>query len=250
MRLFSKHVDHRLSEYLDRRLAPGEIARVEEHLADCAACREQLEGLRAAIAAIQTLPEVDVPRSFAVNEAMVRPIEASGTSRWQPYAAPAAGLAVVFVLLLGGDLATSIDSEDDADVAEDASQELLQMDELASEQAAGAERSEAEAPAGEEESAPADADQSDGEFTEESTEEEQTEEELVPLADEDGDDSTTSEADDSAPATPDPETIEQLENVDEDDDDFRLFVRLIEAALAAGALLLGFLAFRRWRASR
>jgi hypothetical protein len=246
VRLFNKHVDNRLSEYLDGRLSAAEVARLEAHAAVCPACAVELDGIRKTIATLQTLQEVEAPRSFALNEAMVGAVSTHRPARWQAYAAPAAGMAVVFVLLLGGDLATSIDSDDDEDVAEEASQELLQMDELASEQSGGAERStEAEAPVGEEDAAPAD---EGGEFSEESAEPE--EEDASPLGDEDGEDATSSGADESAPAaTPDSETIEQLEDVDEDDDTFRLFVRIIEALLAVGAFALGVIAFRRWRSA-
>jgi hypothetical protein len=242
MRLFSSHVDDRLSEYIDGRLAPGDVARLESHVATCPECTAQLAGMRRAIAALRSLPEVDAPRSFAINEAMVRPVSTYRPPRWQAIAAPAAGMAVVFVLLLGGDLATSIDSEDDEDVVEDAaSEELLQMDALASEEAAGADL------------APEEGEQdADRTFTEEQDETtEQPEEESAPLADEDGGATDDSETGETAPApSPDEETIERLEDVDEDDDTFRLFVRVIEAGLAIGAVALGVLAFRRWRATR
>ena len=251
MRLFNPHVDNRLSEYLDGRLSATEAARIEEHVAHCADCAADLDGIRKTIATLQTLPEVEAPRSFAINEAMVRPVNTYRPARWQAYAAPAAGMAVVFVLLLGGDLATSIDGNDDEDVAEEASQELIQMDELATEQGAAAEgATEPQEPAVGEDSAPDDEQDADRTFTEES-EEEADQEEAAPLANEGADDSTTSEAEESAPAaTPDPETIEQLGDVDDDDDTFRLFVRVIEALLAVGAFVLAALAVRRWLATR
>ena len=253
MRLFNPHVNDRLSEYLDGRLAAAEAARVEAHLAGCPVCADELDGIRKTIVTLQTLPEVEPPRSFAINEAMVRPVSSYRPPRWQAYAAPAAGMAVVSVLLLGGDLATSLDSDDDEDVAEEASQELIQMDELASEQGGADRTTEAEqAPAGEQDSAPTDEGEGDGEFTEEAAEEEEAtaEEELVPLAEEDADDATGPEEGESAPAaTPDPDTIEQLGDVDDDDDTFRLFVRVVEALLAVGAFALAVMAFRRWRAA-
>jgi anti-sigma factor RsiW len=240
MKLFNRHVDERLSEYIDGRLAPAEAVRFEAHVADCADCADELSGMRRAISALKTLPEVDVPRSFAINEAMIQPVVAAYRApRWQAFAAPAAGMAVIFFLLLGGDVATSIDSEDDEDVVEDAaSEQLLQTDALATEQdTAGSE-------------APAEGADDSGLTGEQRAEEDAEEEfdEASPLADPDG--ATDADDGDSAPLpSPDEETIERLQDVDEDDDDFRFFVRLIEGLLALGALALGFLAFRRWRAA-
>ncbi len=55
-----------LSGYMDRRLNPEELARVEEHLRTCQGCREELESLRATVALLHRLPEVTPSRSFAV----------------------------------------------------------------------------------------------------------------------------------------------------------------------------------------
>ncbi|MBI4289616.1 MAG: zf-HC2 domain-containing protein [Chloroflexi bacterium] len=56
----------RLSLYLDGRLVPEEKAKVESHLKACAACREELESLRATVNALRQLPLVAPPRPFVL----------------------------------------------------------------------------------------------------------------------------------------------------------------------------------------
>lgn len=58
--------------YMDQRLSPEEVARVEGHLRTCLRCREELVSLRAMVALLHRLPEVTPSRSFAV--APVRPV--------------------------------------------------------------------------------------------------------------------------------------------------------------------------------
>lgn len=80
-----------LSGYVDRRLNPEEQARVEEHLGGCRRCREELESLRAAVALLRSLPEVEPSRSFAV--APTKPLPGRA-------ALPALRFAVAAVVLL------------------------------------------------------------------------------------------------------------------------------------------------------
>ena len=66
------HVDvDRLSAYLDNQVTPAERVHVERHLATCAACRGELDGLRRTVALLQALPRVPVPRAFTLSEAQV-----------------------------------------------------------------------------------------------------------------------------------------------------------------------------------
>lgn len=60
-----------LSAYLDSQISPAERARVEGHLATCAACRSELDGLRGTVALLRALPRVPVPRAFTLSEAQV-----------------------------------------------------------------------------------------------------------------------------------------------------------------------------------
>jgi len=58
-----------LSAYIDGELSPKEQARVEKHLAQCAACAQDLHTLRQTAALLEQLPPVAVPRSFAIRPA-------------------------------------------------------------------------------------------------------------------------------------------------------------------------------------
>lgn len=54
----------RLSLYLDRQLDPADKVKVESHLNACQACREDLESLRATVAALKRLAAVSPARPF------------------------------------------------------------------------------------------------------------------------------------------------------------------------------------------
>ena len=64
-----------LSEYMDDRLDAGAQARLEAHLAGCPECSRDLESLKAAVGLLRSVPQVEVPRSFRLTEAMVSPPE-------------------------------------------------------------------------------------------------------------------------------------------------------------------------------
>lgn len=94
-----------LSAYLDGQLSAQEKGRLEDHLSDCAACRRELDELRAVVDAVKSLPAAPVPRSFAIEPAaaprpalMARPSLALG--------ALSAAAVVLFAVVLGGDLLT------------------------------------------------------------------------------------------------------------------------------------------------
>ena len=72
MGIFNKHRHLRpeiLSEYLDGRLDQRHQGLVARRLAQCAACREELNTLRATVAALQNLPDLPLPRSFTLPTA-------------------------------------------------------------------------------------------------------------------------------------------------------------------------------------
>jgi anti-sigma factor RsiW len=86
-----------LNEYLDNALTPSAQAAADAHLADCAACMDELEALRSLFTEIESLPEAPIEHdlSSAVvarlgNRAGVPPV-----IRW---ALVVQGLAVVVVL--------------------------------------------------------------------------------------------------------------------------------------------------------
>ncbi|MGB6836109.1 MAG: zf-HC2 domain-containing protein, partial [Dehalococcoidia bacterium] len=98
-----------LSAYLDGRLAPPERARVEEHLAACGRCRQELEELRTVVRALRGLSQVPVPRSFRLSPAQVETARPAARPTWAYGALGAASAAatIIFAVLLSGDLLTT-----------------------------------------------------------------------------------------------------------------------------------------------
>ena len=96
------HVDvDTLSAYLDHQIAPAERARVEGHLADCTACRDELDGLRRTVMLLQALPRVPVPQAFTLSEARVgirRPEPRPAWVGWTRGLAAVTAIALVAVV--------------------------------------------------------------------------------------------------------------------------------------------------------
>ncbi len=106
---FNRHrrLRDQLSAYIDGELDASAAKRLERHLAECGRCRQEMEQLRATVAALQELPAVEPPRSFTLSPERVAP------RRPTPVASPlafgariaaagvAAALAVVLVVDLG-----------------------------------------------------------------------------------------------------------------------------------------------------
>lgn len=262
MKLFNKHVEDRFADYLDSRMDEADGARFEEHLRGCDYCRLQYEATRQSVIALRSLPIVDVPRTFVLNEAMLAessPRRAPRTARWQPIAAPAAGFAVLSLLLFGGDLATSGDGDDTAEspVPFEASTDNSARED--SEQAAPAESFA--------DDSGADGGAEDGEATEalDADSEEATEEAVAEEADQQGDGPIAEEeaaGPDESSITQDPpasggddddaaEPIVVDSAVDEDDeDDLRLYVRVLAAVAGMAALVLAAFSVKRWLEQR
>jgi anti-sigma factor RsiW len=60
-----------LSAYLDKELAPDELALCDAHLATCPTCPTMLADLRLTSTLLHSLPQVAVPRSFALPSNLV-----------------------------------------------------------------------------------------------------------------------------------------------------------------------------------
>ncbi len=89
----------RLSAYLDRELNPGDAEQLEARLASDQELSSALAALRATAEVVGSLPEVRLPRSFALTQDMVR------SRRTYPILQlTAAAAALGFVLVLGADL--------------------------------------------------------------------------------------------------------------------------------------------------
>jgi hypothetical protein len=131
---FDRHTRLResLSVYIDGALTDVERTRLESHLATCDACRNELEGLRAASEALRGLPAIAAPRSFALTEAMVQS-PARAPAGYSPVLntamrLSAAGLAVALAAVMVVDR-TSLGGDDDAGgIGEQTARSLEQAD--------------------------------------------------------------------------------------------------------------------------
>lgn len=99
----------RLSAYIDRQLSPGEARAVEAHLSSCEECRAGADDLRAAVRALQMLPQAEPPRSFALTPEMAsRPARSAPARPMAPMQAglrlAAAGLAVALAVVFTVDV--------------------------------------------------------------------------------------------------------------------------------------------------
>ena len=58
-----------LSAYVDGQVSESEASRIEQHLGGCEEYRLELDSLRATVALLRDLPQLEVPRSFTLAEA-------------------------------------------------------------------------------------------------------------------------------------------------------------------------------------
>ncbi len=92
-----------LSEYIDNRLDAEKKTLVERHLQTCEACSKELESLQMTVQLLHRVPEVPVPRSFAVTVPQPKreTVFGSASLRWLRPAT--AIIAIALVVLLAGD---------------------------------------------------------------------------------------------------------------------------------------------------
>ena len=67
-----ERVEALLSTYLDGRTSKAERALVERHLKSCADCARNLATLSATVVAVEMMPHVRAPRSFALPRSMAK----------------------------------------------------------------------------------------------------------------------------------------------------------------------------------
>jgi anti-sigma factor RsiW len=95
-----------LSAYIDDEVSVDERALVEEHLATCTACAQDLTTLRQTVALLGELPQVAAPRPFTLRESDVRPVRDTARLVWLrlPWAQRLVGAAAVLlcVVVVGG----------------------------------------------------------------------------------------------------------------------------------------------------
>ena len=106
---FNRHrrLRDQLSAYIDGELDASATERLEHHLAECGRCRQEMEQLRATVAALQELPAVEPPRSFTLSPERLAPRPPMPVASPLAFGARiaaagvAAALAVVLVVDLG-----------------------------------------------------------------------------------------------------------------------------------------------------
>ena len=91
-----------LSSYMDGQVSPAEAKRVEEHLLTCDECRRDIETLRMSVEMLGELPELEIPRSFALTS----PPESVVSTRRFAWSARLATTAAALLLaaLVAGDV--------------------------------------------------------------------------------------------------------------------------------------------------
>ena len=93
-----EEVSKELIGYLDRRANSAERKQVEEHLLDCAACRERAEGFRNVWTALEELPAVEP--SFGFDARVRQRVAAEPQPQWFRWLVPQPRLAFTMALLL------------------------------------------------------------------------------------------------------------------------------------------------------
>ncbi|HEX5417085.1 MAG TPA: zf-HC2 domain-containing protein [Chloroflexota bacterium] len=96
------HVADALSEYLNGDLPEARRALIQEHLAECVECRQDLASLRFTVRVLGQLPDHPAPRSFALSErqSAPRPFALPTNLFWLRTAMGAVAALLVVVLAL------------------------------------------------------------------------------------------------------------------------------------------------------
>ena len=89
-----------LSAYIDGEVTPSEAVRVENHLRGCERCVSEITSLRATSRLLRSLPELELPRSFALAEAPA-PVVFAPQLVWTTRFATSLAALFLVALLLG-----------------------------------------------------------------------------------------------------------------------------------------------------
>jgi len=104
-RIHHRRIRRQLSHYLDGMLSTRESRRLEGHLAQCQACRDELAELQATVQALTELPLADVPRSFALAAAPVPTLRPAARRMEFGLRLATAAAAFALAVVLVGDFA-------------------------------------------------------------------------------------------------------------------------------------------------
>ena len=130
-----------LSAYLDGQISEADAARIDQRLAQCADCRQELDALRSIVSLLQQMPELTLPRSFVMPgpppaPLAIRPQAPPHMPQWV-YSGSAAVAALVLTVLISAyatrllapDIpARTLESTSAAATAPQAAPERLQAD--------------------------------------------------------------------------------------------------------------------------
>jgi len=105
-RIRHRRTRRQLSPYVDGMLSVHESRRLQAHLAQCQACRDELAELQATVQSLAELPLVESPRSFALTAAPRRAEAPRPAARRVEFGLRLATVAAAFVLAIvaAGDL--------------------------------------------------------------------------------------------------------------------------------------------------
>jgi len=89
------HINDKIAEFVFEELSKQDMAEAKSHLAECSACREQVEQFRSTYAMLKTSPDLDPPRRTVFE--FEKPAAASWIWRWLGPMAASAAVALAIV---------------------------------------------------------------------------------------------------------------------------------------------------------
>ena len=89
------HINDKIAEYVFEELSKQDMAKAKSHLAECSACREQVEKFQSTYAMLKTSPDLDPPRRTVFE--FEKPAAASWVWRWLGPMAASAAVALAIV---------------------------------------------------------------------------------------------------------------------------------------------------------
>src|SRR5262245_46983593 len=91
------HVTEKIAEIIFEELPAQEIAAAKQHLAECAACQEQVDRFQQTLAMLKAAPDAELPRNIVFE--FEKPV--NRIWRWFPATVAIAALLLVTIALVG-----------------------------------------------------------------------------------------------------------------------------------------------------